>query len=254
MALYAGLWVVLFVLSHWGPDSVSKVNLTLMLGPTGHEPIPTPQTFDLWRVLALNQIGAAGMGDSPGFQIWQVLTAPLVYPPSSAGFSSLLIGFLGFIFFAAPVERLLGLRAFLQLWVVAAAGGVLGGVVLAVLIGAPIHFGFAPSVLAVMAVHCVMTPEATVPLFVVVHVKMKWFAAAIAALVVVRALALTGGGVGGGYEGGGLLAGWLWWRSRPDLDPRRMLRRRRARKNLRVAVDRLVQPGADDDDDGPIFH
>ena len=119
-------------------------------------------------------------------------------------------------------------------------------------LGAPVHYGFAPALLAVMVVCCMMTPEATVPFFLVLQVKLKWVAAGIAALVVLRTLGLSGGRIAGGYELAGMAAGFFWWRSGGDLNPRRMLLRRRARRNLRVAVDRALEPKKEDD--GPLFH
>jgi membrane associated rhomboid family serine protease len=250
VGIYGLLWLVLYGFTHWTPGEMSEVVVTRMLGPAGFE-VSTSTRFEMWEILVLQPIGAASTGDSPGFLPFQLLTAPLIYPPPA--FSSLLIGCLGFMFFAAPVERLLGLRGFLALWAVSCAGAVTSGLLVGLAIGAPVHFGFAPAVLAVMLVHCMMTPEAQVPFFIVLPVKMKWVALGIVAVVVVRTLGLTGGGVGGGYELGGMAAGYFWWRSGAELDPRSWLRRRRARRNLRLAVDRAIQP-ADEEDDEPIFH
>jgi 4-hydroxybenzoate polyprenyltransferase len=108
-------------------------------------------------------------------------------------------------------------------------------------------------VLAVMLVHCLMTPEASVPFFFVLHVKLKWLAVGIGTVVAIRALGVMGGAGAGGYELGGAVAGYLFWRSGADLDPRRLFRRRRARRNLRLAVDHLVETAGDDDDE-PVFH
>ena len=203
---------------------------------------------DLWQTLLLLPLGAAG---TITFQPWQLITGPLFYPPQG-GFPALMLSFLGFVFFAAPVERMLGRRTFLQLWLVASIGAVVFGLLLSSILPSPAFFGFAPAVFAVMVVHCMMTPEASVPfhlIFTVLHVRMKWIAAAIASLVVLRMLGLMGGGPSGAYSLAGLVCGYLWWRSGGDLNPRRMLLRRRARANLRVAVDRAI--GGDDE---PIFH
>ena len=302
MGAYAGLWLMLYALTHWlpaagwlpvfefeaAPSSLvtehteagalevrSRVSAPLVLrrgddpglssgsGGRAEEPILLlggetvelePAALDspplipyavygpkeLWQVLVLLPLGS---DDPVGFQWWQILSGPLFYPPAG-GFPVLMLSFLGFIFFAAPVERMLGLRAFCQLWLIASIGGAVVGLVLSAFLPSPAGFGFAPAVFAVMVVHCMMTPGAAVPfhlIFTVVHISMKWIAAAIAGLVVLRTLGLMGGGPSGAYSLAGLVCGYLWWRSGADLDPRRMRLRRRARANLRLAVDRATQ-------------
>jgi membrane associated rhomboid family serine protease len=195
---------------------------------------------EIGRTLVLLPFGTA---DPVGFRPWQLITGPLLYPPSG-GFPALMLGFLGFIFFAAPVERMLGVRSFFQLWLVASLSGAVLGLLLSAILPSPVAFGFAPAVFSVMVVHCMMTPEASVPfhlIFTVVHVRMKWIAATIAGLVLLRTLGLMGGGPSGAYSLAGMIGGYLWWRSGADLDPRRMRLRRRARANLRLAVDRATQ-------------
>jgi len=195
---------------------------------------------EIWQTLVLLPLGA---DDPVGFRWWQLISGPLFYPPVG-GFPVLMLSFLGFIFFAAPVERMLGIRAFSQLWLVSSFGGAAVGLLLSAFLPSPAGFGFAPSVFAVMVVHCMMTPGAAVPfhlIFTVVHVRMKWIAAAIAGLVLLRTLGLMGGGPAGAYSLAGMICGYFWWRSGADLDPRRMRLRRRARANLRLAVDRATQ-------------
>lgn len=252
MGGYGLLWLALFIFTAWTPEGTSQVTLDQMLGPRGFE-VPTRTTFELWQLLVLQPIGSAASGAGPGFQWWQLVSAPLLYPP--LGFSSLLIGSLGLMFFAAPVERLLGIGGLAQLWVVACAGAVAGGLAVGLLFQeqVPLHFGFAPAVLAVMLVHCMMTPEASAPFFFVLHVKLKWVAVGIVVLIAIRALGVMGGAGAGGYELGGAAAGYFFWRSGANLDPRRLFRRRRARRNLRLAVDRLVQSTGQEDDE-PVFH
>jgi len=226
--------------------------LELALGDDAAEGLSAWVSFgiaELWRALPLVPLGTTGgLRAEP----WQVVTGPLFYPPVG-GFPALMLSFLGFVFFAAPVERMLGRRSFLQLWLVASLGAAIFGVLLSALLPSPVVYGFAPAVFAVMVVHCMMTPEGSVPfhlIFTVLHVRMKWIAAAIAALVVLRTLGLVGGGPSGAYSLAGLVTGYLWWRGGGDLNPRRMILRRRARANLRVAVDRAL----DGSDDEPVFH
>ncbi len=302
MGAYAGLWLMLYALTHWIPAAGwlpefefeaaasslvtehtqtgglqvrSRVSAPLLLR-RGNEPVLSSgsgrvasapvlllggETVELspaapgspplvpyavygadeiWQVLVLIPLGS---DDPVGFHWWQLLSGPLFYPPAG-GFPVLMLCFLGFVFFAAPVERMLGLRSFSQLWLVASLGGAVVGLLLSAFLPSPAGFGFAPAVFAVMVVHCMMTPGAAVPfhlIFTVVHVRMKWIAAAIAGLVLLRTLGLVGGGPAGAYSLAGMVCGYFWWRSGADLDPRRMRLRRRARANLRLAVDRATQ-------------
>ena len=246
LGVYLAIWVVLTAVTLLLP---TEVRVDLMLGPPGQE-VSTPTTFQLFDLLALWPIGSEAMGNSPGFRWWQLFTAPLVAPPLQP--QGLLLASMGFIFFAAPVERLLGVRGFLQLWVVAAAGAAVGGLAIGLVLPSPAFTGPAPSVLAVIAVCCMMTPEARVPFLVVLPVKMKWVAAGVAAWVLIQALGVKGNPQAGAWSLCGMAAGFFFWRSGGDLDPRKALRRRKARKNLRLAVDRAVQ--GDEQDDGPIYH
>ncbi len=251
LALYAGLWVALLVYLRLLPESLGLPRrISVLRGPPGFE---VPTSFDLASALPLHAPGAALL-DGPGFQWWQLVTASFFTPPER--FSTLVLCVLGFVFFASPVERFLGKRGFLTLWAVACLGGVAGACLAGPIVHpSQVHYGIAPAVLAVMVVHCLITPNAIVPFFLVLQVRMRWVAIGIAALVGMRALSLTaplgGGPVVGGYEVGGVLAGWLWWQYGRDLDLRKLRRRRRAKDLLRVAVDEALNS---EPDDGPVYH
>ncbi len=240
MGLYALLWLLLYGFTHWVAPAVGE-------SVTSGAPSGLSES-NLWQVLLLHPLGSSASAP------WQLLSGPLFFPPVG-GFSSLMLAFLGFIFFAAPVERMLGVRSFLQLWLVASMGAALGALLLGALLPGPPAWGFAPAVFAVMVVHCMMTPEASVPfnlIFTILHVRMKWIAAAIAAMVGLRTLGLVGGGPAGVYSLVGMACGYFFWRGGANLNPRTWMRRRRARANLRVVVDQALQPQSDDD--GPVYH
>ena len=204
-----------------------------------------PEQVPLWHALLLNPPGTG-----VGFQPWQVVTGPLLYPPVALG--GWVLGALGIGFFGGTVERFLGKRRYLELWGVSLLGAVALGTLYGFVGSAGPHYGFGPVVLALIVIHCLLTPEATVTFFLVMPVKMKWIGYGVAAIVLARALgafAPFGGGAVGGYELGGLLAGVLWWRYRDDLDPRAIHRRRKAKRLLR-AVEDTITGG----DDGPVYH
>ncbi len=173
LVAYAVVWAVLWI------TAILRVAwIPMPVGPAGFEvATPTPLR-DLLTLTPGDRFGA-----------WQLLSAPFV----SATFSSLALGTLGFVFFAAPVERMLGRRGFLQLWFVASIGGALAAWLgsFAFTVGPASFFGMAPAVVATMVVCCMMTPEAVVPFLIVLPVKMRLFAVGIVVLVVISALGIN---------------------------------------------------------------
>jgi membrane associated rhomboid family serine protease len=194
-------------------------------------------------------LGAA-LALRPGEPLWplRLLSAPFATTPPawpSLALHAVLLGF-----FVGPVEAELGRRGLWKLFAVCALGAGLGAWALSGL-AAGAYAGILPFVLAVVLISCSLTPDAIVHVFFVVGIPIKWIGAGAAALIVARALGLfapMGGGSGGGYELGGAALGFLWFRHRDDLDPRRFARRRKARKMLRE-VERTVASV-----DGPVWH
>jgi hypothetical protein len=274
LAAYSAVWLVSFVWMQVLPDGLVPQTLQLDVGPAGYE---VATAVPISEALVLHPPGSRFEG--VGFRWFQVLTAPFIHPHrmgmeaghgfswtglllhpagfNAGGLATLALSILGFGFFAAPVERLLGRKGFLKLWFAAIGGSLLGALLLGpVLRPMTVHFGMGPSVLAVALVACWMTPEAKVRILLFLDVSMKWIGWALIGALAARTLALAapvGAGLSaGGYEIGGLLGGWAWFRYRDRIDPAGWSRRRRARKLMRVVVDNAVQDvkGAD----GPIFH
>ncbi|HCP47240.1 MAG TPA: hypothetical protein DIU15_14450 [Deltaproteobacteria bacterium] len=254
MALYGAVWALLSI-----HERIAGTRVTTR-SPFGAGDdlfgagVPPSGPVALWDYLALHppggmiSTGSAGVG----FQIWQIFTGPLVHPPGALG--SLVLGFLAFGFVGASVERYLGPRKFLLLWFGSSVGASVVGFLLGPLVHpASPHYGFGPSVLAVLIVYCAMTPNAIVSFFMVVPVKLKWIAWGVAGLVLIRALALNSplgsGPTAGGYQLGGVLFGWLWFRYGDDL-PGRLRRRMRSKKMLRLVVEEALHK----DEDETIYH
>ncbi len=216
---------------------------------------PQVWAMPFWHNLLLHppQAPAAMNPDGPGFQWWQILTAPFVFPPGS--FALLAVSFLGFAFFAAGVERFLGSRRFLLLWLVASIGSGFGAFLFGPLLQpSGVNFGCGPAVVTVIIVYCLMTPEAIVSFFMVVPVKLKWIAICVAAWVVIRGLAMTtplgAGAAAGGYQVGGILAGFLWWRYGEELIEK-YRRRRRAGALLKSVLEEVE---VEKDPNDPTYH
>ena len=253
--LMGGYGLSLFVLSllSWGSEyqQRSSGDMEQLFGKAS-----AIQSIPLWQSLLLHppQSPVAMQPDGPGFQLWQIATAPFVYPPGS--FGSLAMAFLGFAFFAAGVERFFGSRRFLIFWVVASLGAGFGGFLFGPLLQPHgVHFGCGPAVLATIIVYCMITPEAIVLLFMVVPIRLKWIAAGLGVWVVIRALAMTqplgSGAAAGGYEAGGVLAGYLWFRYGEAFFERQR-RRRRAGALLKMVLDDVDR--AEESSDSTTFH
>ncbi len=211
--------------------------------------------FWQWLVLHPPQAPAALHPESAGFHFWQLLSAPFVYPPGSFGL--LAVAFIGFGFFAAGVERFMGWRRFLVFWLVSSVGASLGGFLFGPLLQpSGIHFGCGPAVLATVVVYCMMTPEASVSVFMVLPVKLKWIAVGVGAWVLIKALAMTqplgAGAAAGGYQVGGVIAGYLWFRYGEDIFERR--RRRRRAGTLLEMVLKDVDVDKAEERNEPTFH
>lgn len=253
MGGYGLVLLLLSVAAWWSRHAQSQSSAEAEL----FDPVTAVQSLPLWRSLLLHppQAPAALNPDGAGFHWWQLLTAPFVYPPGSFGL--LVMAFLGFAFFAAGVERFLGRRRFLLLWLVASMGSGLGGFAFGPLLQpGGVNFGCGPAVLALIIVYCLITPNAMVNFFMIVPVKLKWIAAVVGAWVVIRALAMTSplgaGAATGGYQLGGVLAGVLWFRYGEDLFEGR--RRRRRAGVLLKAVLEQVDSVEEKEPDDPTYH
>jgi len=191
----------------------------------------------------------------PLFHVWQILTHPFLHDPRSPlGF---LITCLVFYFFSAPVEQRLGTRGFLVIFYVSALGAVLVGLPLSAVagLGGP-FFGMLPSLLSLIVVFGLMSPEATILLMFVLPVKAKYLSYG---TVIVTALTfLAKANPNGAYHLGGILLGYLAFRGPGNLpDPRAWynqyllwrIRRRRGRFTV-------IEGNRDKDDDrsGPTYH
>ena len=239
--IYGGLWALGFILS------LIPTDVAPFLAPSvGGLRVPLPE------LLALSAPGGGGPPIGSGFRWWQLITGPLLYPPG--GFGGYVLAVFGLGFFGHTVERFLGQRRFLELWAAATVGSLLGATLFGYIQQPPgFHYGFGAVVLAIIVVNCSLTPDGFVTFFMVLPVKLKWIAAAVAFLVVGRTLGMFvpfGAAPGvGGYELGGMVGGWLFWRFRDRLDPRGRGRRRKAKRLLRAVEDTISG-----DSDGPVFH
>jgi membrane associated rhomboid family serine protease len=160
--------------------------------------------FPLYRLLALSPL------TSGNFHLWQLVTHPLIHDPSAPiGF---LIDCVVFYFFAGTIESALGTRGFLFLYIIAALGGAVAGLVFSALTSTIIPYaGMLPSLLALIVVFGLLQPESTVLLMFVLPIKAKYISYGTVIVTALTFLARTN--VYGAYHLGGIGLAWLYFRS-----------------------------------------
>lgn len=159
--------------------------------------------------LALSPLGG---GD---FQFWQVFTHPVIHDPSAP--ISFLINCLVFYFFAGTIESALGTRRFITLYISAALGAAIIGLLFSSLASFRVPYaGMMPSLLTLIVTFGLLQPEATILLFFVLPVKAKYISYGTVIVTVLTFLAKAN--VHGAYHLGGILCGYLYFRQ-----PRQML-------------------------------
>lgn len=144
---------------------------------------------------------------SPDFRIWQVVTHAFIFDP----FSPLgpLFSFIGFFFFAEPVERFFGTRRFLLFYFSVAAVAAASGMLLSGIEAFSAPFcGIGPEILALVTAFGLLYPDLTIYLFFFIPVRAIWvsyFTIAVAVL-----LFLGKADPWGAYHLGGILTALFW--------------------------------------------
>jgi membrane associated rhomboid family serine protease len=221
LTIYAAIYILELICEHW---------------------LALP--FYGWLALSPLQGGA--------FHFWQLLTHPLIHDPGAP--ISFLINCLVFYFFAGTIESALGTRRFLILYVAAAIGGAIVGLLFSGLTSFSVPYaGMMPSLLALIVTFGLLQPEAVVLLFFVLPVKAKLISYG---TVIVTALTfLAKANVHGAYHLGGILLGYLYFRPPSHLlNPNwwrwKYFERGQGKKRSRFTV----IDGKKDDNDRPTIH
>jgi membrane associated rhomboid family serine protease len=188
------------------------------------------------------------------FHVWQLVTHPFIHDPQSP--MTFLISCLVFYFFAGPVENAFGPKRFLIFFYLSAVGAALCGFGLSSVVGfnAP-FFGMLPSLLSLIVVFGLLSPEATILLMFVLPVKAKYLSYGTVMITFLTFLAKAN--PHGAYHLGGILFGYLYLRRPGNLvDPELIylkyrawqLKRRRSRFKV---VERYKDK---EDKDTPTYH
>jgi membrane associated rhomboid family serine protease len=151
-------------------------------------------------------LGLSGVGLAQGM-VWQFLTYQFVH----AGFLHLAVNMLGLWFAGNVLERIIGVRKFVLLYL---ACGVAGGLVQVFLDPGPSVVGASGAVCGLIAAFSTMFPrmEITALLFFVIPVRMRamWLGIGLVALSLFFLATGILGNVGNGAHLGGALAGFVW--------------------------------------------
>lgn len=163
-----------------------------------------------WLGLPLYGLLALSPLHSGQFHYWQLITHPVIHSPGAPiGF---LIDCLVFYFFAGTVETALGTRRFMRLYILAAVGAAVAGLIFGALTPLGLPFaGMMPSLLALIVVFGLLNPEATVLLMFVLPIKAKYISYGTVIVTALTFLARTN--VHGAYHLGGIGLAWLYFRS-----------------------------------------
>lgn len=142
--------------------------------------------------------------------VWQLLTYALLH----GGLWHLLVNLLGLWMFGGDVERVLGSRGVLQLFLVSVAGGGLLHAVVGLLVADPVRVvGASAGVLGLLTAFAIFFPDRQILIFGIVPMRARWFAILFGAISVLGALE-AGAGRGSQVAHlahlGGIAAGWLY--------------------------------------------
>ncbi len=160
------------------------------------------------QIIVNDFFGLSGEGLLTGM-IWQ----PVTYQFLHAGFFHLLVNMLGIWFSGNILEGLLGVRRFLQLYLVA---GIAGGLLQMVYDSNTVLLGASGAVCGLIAAFSTLYPRMpiTVLLFFVIPVRMQAMWLGIGLVILSGVLQLSGmfGNIGNMAHIGGAVAGFAWVR------------------------------------------
>ena len=188
------------------------------------------------------------------FHFWQLFTHPFIHNPHAP--ISFIISCIIFYFFAAPVEYAFGAKRFLIFFYVSALGGVLCGLGFSSVLGLNVPFlGMMPSLLSLVVIFGLLSPEATILLMFILPIKAKYLSYGTVIITFLTFLAKVN--PHGAFHLGGILFGYLYFRGLGkvlDFESIRLkyiewqLKRRRSRFTV-------IDGGkAEEDEDTPTYH
>lgn len=160
------------------------------------------------RIIVDDLFGLSGEGLMSGM-VWQPVTYQFVH----AGLFHLVVNMIGLWFAGNILERILGVRRFVQLFLVA---GIAGGLLQMIYDSNTVLVGASGSVCGLIAAFSTLYPRMpiTVLLFFVIPVRMQAMWLGISVVILSALLLISGlfGGIGNMAHIGGAVAGFAWVR------------------------------------------
>jgi membrane associated rhomboid family serine protease len=209
--------------------------------------------FEHWLKIPIVEVLQLYPFKEGSFHIWQIFTHSFIHNPRSP--IIFLINCLVFYFFAAPVENAFGFKRFLILFYLSALGGALCGLAFSSVSGFNAPFlGMLPSVLSMIVIFGLLSPESTILLMFVLPIKAKYISYGTALITFLTFLAKAN--PHGAFHFGGIIFGYIYFKGPrnifdPNLIYTKYLEWQLKRKRSRFKV---LDGNKKKDDDKPTYH
>ena len=210
--------------------------------------------FEHWLRIGIVSVLKLYPLGNPNFHFYQILTHPFIHNPHSP--ISFIISCIIFYFFAAPVENALGSKRFLIFFYGSALGGALSGLGFSLVAGFNLPFlGMMPSLLSLVVIFGLLSPEATILLMFILPIKAKYLSYGTVIITFLTFLAKVN--FHGAYHLGGILFGYLYFRGLGKFFDYRLIRLKYLEWQLKRKKSRftVVNGGkVEEDKDTPTYH
>ena len=208
--------------------------------------------FEHWLHLPVVRLFQLYPFEDINFRAWQFFTHPFIQNPSSP--IDFLLCCLLFYFFAGVVEKGIGTKRFLIFFCLSAYGGALCGLFLSGISGFGVPFyGITPSLLAMVTVFGLLSPDATILLMFVIPIKAKYLS--LGTILIIFLSLLSKSNPGAIYQLGGILVGFLYFNGfRQTFEANRRYLNYLYQQRKKQANFRVIDGAKDDDSDKPTYH
>jgi membrane associated rhomboid family serine protease len=187
------------------------------------------------------------------FHIWQIFTHPFIHDPGAP--ISFLINCIVFYFFAAPVENAFGSMRFLIFFYLSAFGGALCGLAFSNVSGFNAPFlGMMPSILSMIVIFGLLSPESTILLMFILPIKAKYISYGTALITLL--IFLSKANPHGAYHLGGILLGYIYFKGPRTIFDLSLIYTKYLKWQLKKKRSRfkVIHGNKKKDDDKPTYH
>jgi membrane associated rhomboid family serine protease len=209
--------------------------------------------FEHWLKIPIVEVLQLYPFKDGSFHNWQIFTHPFIHNPRSP--ISFLINCLVFYFFAAPVEKAFGSKHFLILFYLSALGGALFGLAFSSVSGFNVPFlGMLPSVLSMIVIFGLLSPESTILLMFVLPIKAKYISYGTALITFLTFLAKAN--PHGAFHFGGIIFGYIYFKGPRNILDLNLIHTKYLEWQLKRKRSRfkVLDGNKKKDDDKPTYH